>query len=235
MKSRFLLPALLSRFALLFAAMVLAAGPFHAAEAQPVTGRDGKPLAGVPLDAFRDMIAAMRQGGLVMLIRHERTELPSREDDYSRSDTDCRAQRNLSVAGTAGAAESGVVFRALEIPVGRVIASPMCRATETARGMFGVGYETDRRMLHQDPDGARNLAVASAEMRELLVELAPGLPGTNIALVGHGGMIHQLTGVQLSEGEVVLVRLAEGGAVTVVGHFLPSDLNPFVRDALKAN
>jgi broad specificity phosphatase PhoE len=187
----------------------------------------------VPLDDFKILIDALREGGLVMLIRHERTELPSREDDYSRPEQDCRAQRNLSVAGTAGAVESGTVLRALAIPVARVISSPMCRTTETARGMFGVGYETDARLLHQDPQGARNLSVASAEMRALLHDLAPGIPGTNIAVIGHGGMIHQVSGVRLSEGEIAVVRLGTDGSVTALGQFLPSDLNPFARDAMK--
>lgn len=202
-----------------------AAAPAHAQAA-------ARPLAGVPLDDFARLIASLRQGGLVMLIRHERTELPSREDDYSRPADDCRGQRNLSVAGTAGAAESGVVLRALAIPVGRVITSPMCRAAETARGMFGVGYETDLRLLHQDPGGARNLALAADEMRGLLRDLAPGMAGTNIAVIGHGGMIHQLTGVRLSEGAIAVIRLSKDGAIEVLGDFLPSDLNPFAREAL---
>jgi broad specificity phosphatase PhoE len=228
---------------LMLGAMLLAALPAgtalaqhagHAGQGQGGMGQGGQgPLAAVPLDDFKVLIDALRQGGLVMLIRHERTELPSREDDYSRPAEDCRAQRNLSVAGTAGAVESGVVLRALDIPVGRVISSPMCRTIETARGMFGVGYQTDPRLLHQDPQGTRNLDVASAEMRDLLRDLAPGMPGTNIAVIGHGGMIHQVSGVRLSEGEVAVVRLGADGSVTPLGQFLPSDLNPFARDAMK--
>lgn len=218
------------------AALLLAAPPALAAAAPPAavtTQSADRPLAGVPLDDFARLIASLREGGLVMLIRHERTELPSREDDYAKPAEDCRAQRNLSVAGTAGAAESGVVLRALAIPVGRVITSPMCRAAETARAMFGVGYQTDLRLLHQDPDGARNLGVASDEMRALLRDLAPGMAGTNIAVVGHGGMIHQLTGLRLSEGAIAVVRLSKDGGLTVLGNFLPSDLNPFAREALQ--
>jgi broad specificity phosphatase PhoE len=215
------------------AALLLAATPAIAAAPQAASEQAApRPLAGVPLDDFARLIASLRQGGLVMLIRHERTELPSREDDYAKPADDCRGQRNLSVAGTAGAVESGAVLRALAIPVGRVITSPMCRAAETARGMFGVGYETDMRLLHQDPVGARNLAIASDEMRAALRDLAPGMAGTNIAVVGHGGMIHQLTGVRLSEGAIAVVRLGKDGTITVLGDFLPSDLNPFAREAL---
>jgi broad specificity phosphatase PhoE len=222
------------KFLLVWCALVLSAAPAVSARTQADQPPGERPLAGVPLDDLASLIASLREGGLVMLIRHERTELPSREDDYARPAEDCRAQRNLSVAGAAGAAESGVVLRALAIPVGRVISSPMCRSAETARGMFGVGYETDLRLLHQDPDGARNLAIASDEMRDLLRDLAPGMAGTNIAVVGHGGMIHQLTGVRLSEGAIAVVRLSNDGTMEVLGDFLPSDLNPFAREALTA-
>lgn len=215
------------------AAVLLALAPAAIARAQTGQHHGPHPQAAVPLDDLAALLADLRAGGLMLLVRHERTELPSREDDYTRAPDDCRAQRNLSVAGTAGAAESGVVLRALAIPIARVLSSPMCRATETARGMFGLGYENDLRLLHQNPAGTRNLAVASQEMRSLIKELAPGVPGSNIAIITHGAMIHQLTGVRLSEGAIAVVRVSNDGTITTLGDFLPSDLNPFAREALE--
>jgi len=181
----------------------------------------------------RELIERLQAGGLILIIRHERTEAPSRRDDYSRPPDDCRAQRNLSVAGAAGAQETGVVLRALDIGVGRVISSPMCRSAETARYMFGVDYELDVRLMHHDPEGERTLDVAEAESREVLSEIAPGLPDTNIALIGHGGNIFRVSGLRLSDGEIGVLLLDEDGEVTALGQFTGSDLAFFARRALE--
>lgn len=177
------------------------------------------------------LIGPLQGGGLVMLIRHERTEVPSRRDDYSKPPEECRAQRNLSLAGVAGAQETGVNIRALGINVGRVISSPMCRSAETARYMFGVEYETDTRLMHHDPaEGAtRNLDAAEVELRELLSELSPGLEGSNIALISHGGNIFRVSGLRISEGEIAVLRLGPNGEIEALGQFMGSDLGPFAR------
>lgn len=179
------------------------------------------------------LIEKLQNGGYVLLIRHERTEVPSRSDDYSKASSDCRAQRNLSVAGASGAQETGVVLRALKIKVGRVISSPMCRCSETARYMFGVNYEIDTRLMHEDSNGERNLEVATKEFTELLKQIAPGLAKTNIALVSHGGTILSTTGLALSEGEVGVIRLDKEGNVTIVDQFLGSNLSFLAREALQ--
>ena len=182
----------------------------------------------------QELVEALQAGGLIMLIRHERTEVPSRRDDYSRPPNECRAQRNLSLAGMAGSEETGVSLRALDIPVGRVITSPMCRSAETARFMFGVDYELDNRLMHHEPGGARNLDVAEAEVRALLGELAPDMPHSNIALVSHGGNIIRVSGLRVIEGEIAVLRLDEDGSITALGQITGSELGFFARWALEA-
>ncbi|MEO1404999.1 MAG: hypothetical protein AAFV54_00730 [Pseudomonadota bacterium] len=179
------------------------------------------------------LVEALQEGGLILLIRHERTEVPSRRDDYTKAPNDCTAQRNLSIAGAAGAQETGFSLRALEIPIGRVITSPMCRSAETARFMFGVDYESDLRLMHHDPNGERTLDIAAKEVRVLLSELAPGLPDSNIALVSHGGNIFRVSGLRLTEGEIGVLRLDENGTVVALGQLTGSDLGFLARRALE--
>lgn len=197
-------------------------------------GRPGsaEEITSTPLTR-QELIAALQGGGHILIIRHERTEVPSRRDDYTRAPNECRAQRNLSVAGVVGAQETGVVLRALGIEVGRVLSSPMCRSAETARYMFGVDYETDDRLMHHDPDGERTLDVAAQELQTLLTELAPGLPDTNIALISHGGNIVRVSDLRLSEGEIGVLRLADDGSVTTFGQFMGSDMAPYARRVLQ--
>lgn len=208
---------------LVLSALVLAfGGSFASAQSAPPAAEERQ-----------RMIEALQSGGLVLLIRHERTEVPSRRDDYTRAPDDCTAQRNLSIAGAAGARETGFSLRALEVPVGRVITSPMCRSAETARHMFGVDYEIDRRLMHHDPGGQRTLDIAEQEIHALFGEIAPGMPDTNIALVSHGGNIFRVSGLRLTEGEIGIVSLDDDGSVTAVGQITGSDLGFAARFALE--
>lgn len=175
------------------------------------------------------LLEQLAAGGNILVVRHERTAVPSRNDDYSRPATDCAAQRNLSVAGVAGARETGQSLRALGVRIDRVISSPMCRATETARYMFGPSWHVDTRLMHEDPAGTRDAPAAAGEMQQLMAELAPGVGATNLALVGHGGVIHLATGVALSEGEVAVFRIGEDFRPYLIATFRGSDLDHFAR------
>lgn len=182
----------------------------------------------------RGMIEALKDGGHILLIRHERTEFPSRPDDYSEPHTDCRVQRNLSVAGAVGAQETGIILRALDIPIGRVLTSPMCRSAETARYMFGVEYELEPALMHHDTENGRTLQMAADETRQLLASLSPEDLESNIALVTHGGHVLMVSGIYLSEGELAILKLDETGGVTVVGQFDGSDFAGYARRIVQA-
>ncbi|MEM7688421.1 MAG: hypothetical protein AAF291_05315 [Pseudomonadota bacterium] len=205
---------------------LLAAAPAHA---QPAPASPANPAT--PLYTSFETVDMLKEGGLVMVIRHERTEVPSRADDYTRPSAECRAQRNLSVAGVVSADQNGALIRAAGIPVSRVISSPMCRSAETARYMFGVDYETDARLMHHDPgaDSARPLDKAAQETRELIASLGPVSAGGNIALISHGGNIFKSTGLRLTEGEIGVVRVGEDGAIETLGQFTGSTLGFYVR------
>ncbi len=192
---------------------------------QPVTTLENRQLGQA------ELVRRLRAGGLVILMRHERTEVPSRGDDYSRPVNDCSAQRNLSVAGIAGAAETGVAIRALEWPFDNVISSPMCRSTETARYAFGR-YTIDDRLMHHDNTAERTVTVSGQQLNALLASLS-GHAG-NVALVSHIGNIYFAIGIRLSEGEfAVLERQADGGYV-ILGTMDPGYIGAHARTAQSA-
>lgn len=197
----------------------------------PLTAQSETDSPAIPVPTAFEVIEKLQEGGLIMVIRHERTEMPSREDDYTQPASECRAQRNLSVAGVVGAHENGGLIRAAGIPVSRVISSPMCRAAETARYMFGVDYTTDARLMHHNPaeNSDRPLDQAAQETAELVSELAPISRGGNVALISHGGNIYEGTGLRLSEGEVGVLSFDESGKATPIGQFTGSTLGFYVR------
>ena len=73
-----------------------------------------------------DLLTMLRQGGLVIFFRHARTDFS--QDDTDLSDlTNCETQRNLSPEGHAQAQLIGDAIAALDIPIGEVLSSELCR------------------------------------------------------------------------------------------------------------
>jgi phosphohistidine phosphatase SixA len=186
----------------------------------------------IPASAIMDagqLVPLLQKGGYILIMRHERTEIPSRDDDYSKPATDCMAQRNLSVAGYAGSVETGKAFAALNIPIGKVLASPMCRGIDTARMAFGK-VEPEMRLIHHDNIPGRTPEVSGAEMRSLISELTPG--ETNIVLVSHIGNINRAINTIPSEGQISVIKREADGKITVLGMVMGSDFAPYARQAL---
>lgn len=181
-----------------------------------------------PLDT-NQLIELLKKGGTVLVIRHERTEVPSIEDDYAQP-ANCLVQRNLSVAGQAGSRETGYALKALGIRFGRVLSSPMCRTMETARLMFGRA-EPAPRLMHIDPPRGRTLAVGGTELRAQIEALRPAA-GVNDVAVSHIGNIAAAYSFRLSEGEMAVMTRGTNGQVRLAGRIIPSDLGPSARVTL---
>src|SRR6266545_3961742 len=79
----------------------------------------------------KDVAAALRAGGLVIVVRHGAT-FPDQADTDPFNFDNVAAQRNLNGDGKALARAFGAAFRQLGIPVGSVYTSKFNRAYETA-------------------------------------------------------------------------------------------------------
>ena len=141
----------------------------------------------------RSVIDAMRQGGMVLVLRHTATE-PGRE-------------RELSEQGEKQARGVGKFLRGLRIPVGRAYCGQWPRTHNTARL---AGFEKARTL-----DALTDDAVAFAskppdarldEFRRLLRQPV-GKP-SNVLLVADANAIMQSLGVSdaVREGELIAVR-----------------------------
>jgi broad specificity phosphatase PhoE len=147
------------------------------------------------------VVGEMQRGGLVLVVRHSLTDARVDKQEFLRS---CALQRNLSGAGRDQARAIGAAMRELEIPVGEVLASPMCRTRDTARLAFGKA-DLDRRLLSlgieaTDRDDARRVAF----LRESVSRPPPA--GANTVLVTHTGNIGDALGENVLEGEMLAYR-----------------------------
>jgi broad specificity phosphatase PhoE len=88
------------------------------------------------------VIEQMREGGYVLYLRHTSTDF-SQNDSRMTSYEDCASQRNLTDQGRDEARAIGEHVKRLKIPIGEVLASPLCRTMETARLAFGKARATN--------------------------------------------------------------------------------------------
>ena len=160
------------------------------------------PIAAEEL-AGPNLLAAMRGGGFVIYFRHARTDFS--QDDTDLSDlSNCAAQRNLSDEGREQAHRIGEAITALNIPIGDVLSSQLCRTRETAELAFGRATLT--------PDltsfGTAGSEVEEQRRVEALRRLlsAPPRAGTNTVLVAHLFNIQRAASVNLAEGEAGIFR-----------------------------
>src|SRR5438067_13704915 len=84
-----------------------------------------------------ELVPELRKGGYVLFVRHPQTN-PDQADTDPLNLDNVKAQRQLSDEGRQQARALGEAFRALKIPVGKVVASKFYRAREAAE-LLGVG------------------------------------------------------------------------------------------------
>jgi phosphohistidine phosphatase SixA len=159
------------------------------------------PVAGA--DAEHDRLAqALRNGGVVVLLRHSAT-LPGTGDPPGFRLDDCPTQRNLSDPGRAQAGRIGQWFRQHGLEPTAVKASPWCRTRETATLAFGRS---------QDWTALSNLlgdrSRQDEHARQVLEAIARIGPSDLEVLVTHGVTINAFIGEYLQQGEMVVVRPA---------------------------
>jgi broad specificity phosphatase PhoE len=151
-------------------------------------------------------VERLRRGGYAIALRHAATDPTA--TDMTGDLRDCSRQRNLNAAGRRQARAIGRAFRELDIPVGRVLASPFCRTRDTARLAFDR-VRPSRALLSADFVLGDATARQRAGLRRLLA--TPPREGTNTVLVSHEAAIDAATGVAVAEGESVIVAPRRGG------------------------
>ncbi len=177
--------------------------------------------------AYLPLVGRLRAGGLVLLFRHERTELIGMWDFEPYNVGQCDQQRSLSEAGRASARAVGGAIRQLEIPVVRVISSTYCRAVETAKHAFGGMHATTSKLIGADGK-ARTLANVRRDLRDLIAREAR--PGGVLVLVGHHGTIDAVTTRMLDEGDALVLQPVAGEMPRVIAHVPAARWEEIARD-----
>lgn len=157
-----------------------------------------------PADDDKAVVAALREGGVAVLLRHGRTT-PGVGDPPGWRMSDCSTQRNLDAEGRAQSQRVGAWFKSQRIKPTVVRNSPWCRTRDTARLAFGRTEDWPALAnLFED----RSPAEANTErVRRYIAGLRKG----DIAvLVTHGSTISAFVGENPGQGEAIVVRAERG-------------------------
>lgn len=163
-----------------------------------------------------DLPAKLRQGGYVIVFRHSITDWGQRDADVTNFE-DRSTQRNLSAEGEATAKAIGRSIAALDLPIGRVLASPMWRCRDTAQLAFGR-HETSIDLFQR-----------GSQSRAVRVDLlsTPPEKGKDLVLVTHQDVIIPIVAGlardQLKEAEALVVKPLGDKKFEVVAQVGPED------------
>lgn len=173
-----------------------------------------------PQLAGAELLAALRRGGLVILMRHTATDdfVP---DQAVEAAGDCANQRNLNEQGRRDATEIGDAIRRLGIPVGPVLTSTYCRCVETGTLAFGQVLPTEALAVFDELSGEEKEA-RGKQVRDMLNTSPPA--GENTVLITHTGTLLYSFGLATRpEGVAHVFRPAEFGQAIYLGRLEPSE------------
>lgn len=186
------------RLAVVAALALILPGPVAALEITPVA---------LSASEARPLVDRLRQGGLVLFVRHADTAGMPCDSSYRVGDR--AGQRNISERGREQSRRFGAALREQGIPVARpILAGPVYRARDTAEEAFGAAAVEVIDGLTADDFAGSRLGWVLAEHRRLMAEPVPA--GANRILVGHR------TPAIMIFGEAVAGRAFPEGAAIVI-------------------
>jgi phosphohistidine phosphatase SixA len=158
------------------------------------------------------MIARMRAGGHILMIRHALA--PGTGDPANFRIGDCSTQRNLDDNGREQARAIGKWLRSKGLTSARVYSSQWCRCLETAE-LLEMGPVTELPALNSFYEMAQNREPNLKALRKFITEQSSD--GALIILVTHLVTISAIANEGVSSGEGVLLELKNDAPYEVVG------------------
>jgi phosphohistidine phosphatase SixA len=123
--------------------------------------------------------AALRQGGMVVLLRH--TQVDMREGIGRLAPGNCAEEVNLASSGVEQANRIGEAFRAHGIAVGEVRTSPYCRCIDTGKLAFGRATPVEYLM----PPGVLSESQAKSNQERVLQDIRDHRSSSNLVMITH--------------------------------------------------
>ena len=170
-----------------------------------------------------DLITALQNGGYNIYFRHAPTDWTQSDNIENPGDwesCDPTRFRQLSDQGRDISIGIGDAIRTLKIPIGKVFASPYCRAMETAR-LLNIGpVEATTDVMNLRASEYFNGREAIVQRARIRLSEKP-LTGKNTVFVAHGNVAREATPVYPGEAEAVVFQPIENGKFELIGRISP--------------
>ena len=174
--------------------------------------------------AAHAMVRELRKGGFLLYFRHGNREKwdsviafdiheVATRQDASRStyrDAVC-----LSPQGREEALMIGQILELAQVPVGHVVASPVCRARQTAQLAFGRLDETEVALVHTPVVNQDNELAFKEGLRKVLTEVTLR-PGTNTVISAHENTIVNHADLFASGSKWLQIGMVQEGGMYVI-------------------
>jgi phosphohistidine phosphatase SixA len=170
--------------------------------------------------AGMELVEALRQGGLVLVMRH--TSSPRVIPDAAAVNPDnINGERQLDEQGRRDAAAIGDAIRRLQIPIGEVLSSPAYRALETARF---AGFDDVVAQEELSSDGMERASAQYAEYLQAQAGYSPEMG--NRLFITHGPNISAAfaeAAEGMEEGDTLVIDPAGNDGPTVVARITSAE------------
>jgi len=173
-----------------------------------------------------ELTEKLRTGGYTIFFRHaHRTSHPGGSAfdrlpllDLEMPDTTFSRGICLTEEGRTEAMIIGQVYKKLDIPVGTIISSPICRAVETAMYAFGRVDYTSAGLGLDGPYTSEEKDIRN-KIGEAIFKDIPSA-GSNRLIFGHGSTIKKMgvPYIGLQQGDAVVIEHGEDGSLKPVAH-----------------
>lgn len=188
----------------------------------PVQAQDQPPPEFIEQPVSSELLQQLRQGGFILYLRHGYTD-NTRPDRFPHVDlNDCETQRPLNDEGRALMKQVGQYLREAEIPLSRILVSPMCRTLESAQLAVGDEFEVIESLMYSANMTTEEKQPRIEALRALMQEPVP--EGGNTLFIAHAPNMADLIGFFIKpEGNLLVFGIGGEDGFEYLASIHPED------------
>lgn len=176
----------------------------------------------------RVLLAELKKGGYIIYFRHFETG-QDYADQVTADVANCWTQRRINTQGFRDAQRIGKFIYDQKIAVSRVVASPFCRAWQSADLAFGRHERVDAlKILPAKDYTAEQNAVMKAGVLPFLATVPAA--GTNVVVMAHDDNLTAAGGPLLDiQGEAAIIMPDGKGSFEIIARIKPDQWTQLTR------